>query len=146
MNLVFAPSVYALIISGIALTVCLISDIRSRTIYPIVCFALFAAASFESGKDYANSVIIALLGFLPMLAAAKFGNGGGGDALLIAALGYTLPSLFSLYLYLFSSLFYLIVLIIAIRRTGDRKKQLPYVPFVFAAWVVLVLFFLTGVM
>ena len=142
----FTPTVYALIASGAALVICLFTDLKNRSINPWICLALVVAASFEPGKDYAMSIISALIGFLPMVLAAKLGNGGGGDALLLGALGYTLPFLFSLYLFLFSSFLYLIVLAAAIIKTKDRKKRLPYVPFVFAAWIIMVAFNFTGVM
>jgi Flp pilus assembly protein protease CpaA len=146
MNITFTPSLYSLIASGIALVICLVTDLKSKTICPWVCLALIVAASFEPHKDYVTSIIVALIGFLPMVLAAKFGNGGGGDALLIGALGYTLPSLFSLYMFLLASFFYVVVLAVVVIATKDRKKQLPYVPFVFAAWLVLLVFHLTGVM
>ena len=142
----FTPSVYALITSGVTLAICLFTDIKKQLISPWVCLALVIAASFEPGKDYGMSIVSALIGFLPMLLAAKFGNGGGGDALLLGALGYTLPFLFSLYLFLLSSFLYMIVLAAVVIKTKDRKKQLPYVPFVFTAWIVLVVFHFTGVM
>ena len=140
------PSLYEIIIVSIALLICTITDIRTRQINPWVCVALIVAAAFEPNKDYVNSLITALIGFIPLFIVARVGNGGDGDALLFGAIGFTVPFTFALYLFFLTSFLYVIVLTGVVIKTKDKKKQLPYVPFISAAWVLLLIMYSTGVL
>lgn len=139
------PTLYELIIVSIVLIICTITDIRTMTIPPWLCLVLIAVAAFEPGRDYANSLISALAGFIPLFILARIGNGGDGDALMFGAIGFTVPLVFALYLFLFTSILYTIVLGGVVIKTRDRKKQLPFVPFILAAWTILHVLHYTGV-
>lgn len=138
------PTLFEIIATGVVLVICVITDIRKNIIWPWLCILLVVVASFEPNKDFGMSALTAAIGFLPMFVIAVIGKGGGGDALLMGALGYTLPFIFSLYMYLASSMYYVIVLSVVVIKTKDSKKQLPYAPFVFAGWLTMLILYMTG--
>ncbi len=139
------PTAYELVITGIAILICTITDIRNGTIFPLVCLALVIAAAFEPGKDYALSLISAGISFSILFIIARFGKGGDGDALLNGAVGFTLPLMYMLYVFLIASVAYALVLGFFILRTHNREMQLPYAPFILVGWIVTLILFLTGV-
>lgn len=136
-----APSVFALAATGTALLICLITDLKKKEISPWVCAALVVVTSFDPGKDYVLSIVSALIGFLPLYISALIGHGGGGDALLSGALGYALQIMFALYTFLFASVLYALVLAVVVIITKEKKKQLPYVPFLTAGWAITLLIY-----
>lgn len=140
------PSVYALIISGLALAITSITDIRKREICPWVCLALIVLASFDPGKNFGLSILTSFICFLPLFISARIGNGGDGDALLMGAVGYATPFLYGVYTMLFASILYVIVLAAVELYKKKRRMQLPYAPFCFAGWLVVLIFYLTGAM
>lgn len=139
-----APTLFALIASGITLAFNLYLDLKKGEISPWACAVLFVVASFEPCKDYAMSFLSAAIGFLPMFIVAVIGHGGAGDALLIGSLCYTLPLVFSVYMCLFASLSYVFALIPMIIKSKDSKKRLPYVPFICIGWLIILTFYLAG--
>ena len=141
------PTLYELIITGITLLICTITDIKKREINLWACFGLMIAAAIEPNKDFSMSFVSAALGFIPLFVIARFGQGGDGDALLMGALGFTLPLLYFLYLYFVTSILYAVVLgaIIIIKKENRKKKVLLYAPFVTGAWIIMVILLATGV-
>lgn len=140
------PSVYALIISGLTLAISSVTDIKKREICPWVSLALVVLASFDQGKNFGLSILTALICFLPLFFSARFGNGGDGDALLMGAVGYATPFLFGVYTLLFASILYVIVLAAVELYKKKRRMQLPYAPFCFGGWMIVLIMFLTGVL
>lgn len=140
------PTTYELVITGAAILVCTVTDIHSWKISPWVCLALVIAAAFEPGKDYVMSVIGTFIGFAPLFIVARFGKGGDGDSLLNGAIGFTLPLMYMLYMFLVTSVLYAVVLAGVVIRTRNMEKQLPFVPFLMAGWIVMLVLFLTGVL
>jgi len=138
------PTLFEIIATGIVLVICVVTDIRKNIIFPWLCGLLVLVASFEPNKDFGMSILTAAIGFIPMFIIAVLGKGGGGDSLLMGALGYTLPFIFSLYMYLVASLYYVLVLSAVVIKTKDKKKQLPYAPFVFASWLTVLILYMTG--
>ena len=145
MGLPTLPTLFEIIATGIVLVICVVTDVRKSVIWPWLCGLLVLVASFEPNKDFGMSILTAALGFVPMFIVAVLGKGGGGgDALLIGALGYTLPFIFSLYMYLAASLYYVFILSVVIIVTKNKDKLLPYAPFVFAGWLTILILYMTG--
>lgn len=125
-----APTLYELIICGIALTVLTIQDIKDGKISsPIVCLVLAVAAVLEFDKDFLQRLYGAALGFIPLFLVARFGGGGDGDALVCGTIGFVMPLRFTAYFLLFTSTAYVIVLAIVKIITKNQTKQLVYMPF-----------------
>ena len=133
------PPLYPLLLSLAVLIVCIVTDLKCRQISPLVCLAFLLLSLFDSGRNYLASCGGAFLGFLPLFIAALFGSGGGGDALLAGVLGFILPFRFAAYLLLTASFSYMLVLALAAWKTGNRKIQLPYAPFLGFGWLLVLM-------
>ena len=142
-----APTLYELIICGIAIAIMTVEDIREGKISPPICLILVILAAFEPAKDYLAGLYGALIGFIPLFLCARFGGGGDGDALVAAAIGFTVPMRFEVYFLFTSSVVYVAVLAIAVLRTKNKYKQYPYLPFMAIGFVITVIYtiFTTGV-
>lgn len=135
-------SLYALVITFCVLATSTITDLKMRVIEPFLCLALLLAAFLDQPKDYVQSLFGLLIGFVPFFIIALAGHGGGGDALLAGAVGWTMHLYITAYTLLFSTALYAVVLIIAVLVTGDKKKQFPFAPFMLAGWIASLLILL----
>ena len=132
------PGVYSLILVTLFLVACTVTDIRNRTVSPPLCLCLVCLSLLEIPKDYLQSLYGFLIAFLPFFLVALFGSGGGGDALMAGAVGWVCGPRLSAYTSFLSSAYYAVVLLLVVCLTRDRKKQLPFAPFLLAAWLTLV--------
>ena len=98
------PPLYPLILSFAAIVACIITDLKWRKIYPLICLFFALLSILDPQKNYLTACGSAFLGFFPLFIMALFGSGGGGDALLAGALGFILPFRFAAYLLLLASI------------------------------------------
>ena len=144
-----------------ALTICIIITVLLiiQTLYDIKKGKLLVSAT---GMIALMSLHGILSGTLPLSAcllgaailfviyflAAVFGKGGGGDALLLGALGAVLGFHTALYLVLFSSICLLIFAIIYFicakigKKKDGEKERLPFAPFVLSGWIALIIYYI----
>lgn len=144
--LVGRPSDFALLVSGITLMICTITDLNNHKIFPLIPILLFIVSSFDPDKNYIASLITGLLCFAPLFISARFGKGGEGDSLVMGAVGYATPTMFGLYTLLVASVSYLITLIFVMIATKRKVKQLPYVPFILIGWLVVLSLYVSEVL
>ena len=133
------PPLYPLILSFAAIVACIITDLKWRKIYPLICLFFALLSILDPQKNYLTACGSAFLGFFPLFIMALFGSGGGGDALLAGALGFILPFRFSAYMFLTASLLYIVVLAFLVWKKKNRKLQLPYAPFLGAGWLTVLI-------
>ena len=135
----FMPGWYGLAISAAALVYLTIKDIRTKEISLWVCLGVAVLACLEPHKDFMNGLYGLLIGFIPLFLIARIGHGGDGDALVAGALGFLLgPGTIS-YTLIFGYIAYFFALAIAVIKTKDRKKQLPFIPFMSFGYAVVLL-------
>lgn len=164
-----APTLYELIICGIALVILTKQDMQyslysilyklytlfslkfllrsfcgplkdGRISSPIVCLVLALAAVIEPDKDFFQRLYGVALGFIPLFLVARFGGGGDGDALVCGTIGFVMPLRFTAYFLLFTSTVYVIVLAIVKVITKNKTKQLVYMPFVSLGFVAAIVY------
>lgn len=133
------PNVYSILIVSFVLIACTITDIKNKTIEPWLCGVLVVASCLDPSKDYKWSLIGLAVGFIPFFLLALVGHGGGGDALLMGAIGWSVSIYCLADMMLYSTMLYALVLAVWVFITKDKKKQLPFAPFVLAAWVFLLM-------
>jgi len=136
MGLDLNVSLYSIIIVTIVLIASTITDLKKRVIEPWLCLALVLAAFIDQPKDYAMSLLGLAVGFIPFFLMAIAGNGGGGDALLAGAVGWSTHLYLAAYTLLGATFLYAFVLLIVVIVTKDKKKQLPFAPFMLSGWLL----------
>ena len=130
-----------IVIEIIALLAAAISDIRSMTV-PL--FLLPSAMASEilillmSQENHAEAFICAGAAFLIMLVPAVFVNGGGADALAACSLCLALDGRAGLYALILGEL--CTVPYLLFRKKESKTKDYPLIPFLFAGFLVVLLF------
>ena len=130
--------IFALIITGLTLILCIFTDNKKARVWPLLCGILFILASFEPGKDVGLSVLSAIFGYAPTFIVSSREEYGWLDAFLLGALGYALPFMFSIYFFLASSLYYMIGLCVM------ETQEFPFIPFICAGWLTTLIIYLLG--
>ena len=138
------PTIYEIIISMIALIICTVTDIKSKSIIPLVPLLLIVAGLFTPNKDYLANFYCLLIGFLPIFLVNRFGNGGDGDALVCGALGFSMPVNFGAKVFLLTGVLYFIVLLVVVIIKKDKKLQLPYMPFLTLSYIIVLVLHMSG--
>lgn len=131
------PTLYGSILCILLLAISTYTDIKTRMINPWLAVIVLGLSLIE-GKS--GELIYYLAGamcaFAPIFITARFGSGGDGDALIAGVIGFIMPLPFTASWLIFTHLFYIITLGIAVIKTKDKKKQLPFIPFMAAAWII----------
>lgn len=125
-------------VSIIGLTVCSITDIRSRKIYIMPCFIMIVFGIFVNfiiqGNDWKEFIPGIGIGLLLLLIASIKSSGiGKGDGLVVFALGCMVKG-DKVFQIVFLSFLFVIIFggLGAIRKKIKLKSELPFVPFLFA--------------
>ena len=138
------PSVYEIIITIVALTICTVTDIKKREINPMIPVLLMAAGFLTPNKNYMENIICFLIGFAPIFLVNRVGNGGDGDALMCGAMGFSMPLNFGAMVFLITCTLYVVVLLPAIILTKNKKLQLPYIPFLSFTYIIVLIIHISG--
>lgn len=133
-------SIYELLTTGIILIICCISDIKRNEIMYTPCFIGVLLSLIFPQRNLMKSIGGALLGFLPLFITALLGNGGGGDAIVAATLGFIYPLTNAAYIFLLASSAYVLILSVIVLVIKDKKKQIPYIPFLMGSWLIITIF------
>lgn len=117
------------------LTVCVITDLKSRKIYNKVIFPglliAFASHMLLGGfQDLLSSLIGFVVGFVVLFIPYLMGGIGAGDVKLLALIGALMGSSFVLYTSIYMALaggFIALVLLVKEKKIWTFLKSLPYI-------------------
>ena len=148
---VIDPGLFVPILVLLALGVAAVCDSQTGQIpvflFPVLWALCLPLTFFSYRFDLMDSVIGCLISVCVFLILAIFFKGGGGDILMMGAVGWCLGIRGTVYLILLSSLFYLIFTLgvfgyrLAKGKPGNiLTSQYPYAPFVLCGYIVQVLF------
>lgn len=134
---------YQYLLTGAALGICSVTDLRHRTVdrRVVAAYILLAAAGhLASGTEHPVQAAAGLLpgAFCFLLSWATRQGLGYGDSALILACGASLgfwPCVqLAFWAFLLAGLFSLTCFVL---RRADRKKEIPFVPFLFLGLILL---------
>lgn len=143
---------YIITIVSIGLMLCAYTDIKKQKIILAVpiCLVLLTAGYWlitKQNEVWLFAVVGAVTAGITYFIPALLGKGGGGDVIMMAAIGFCIGIYQIVYLIIFTSVFYLCFLLIRLSKeiveNNDGaakdilKKRYPYIPFVLAGWMLL---------
>lgn len=127
----------ALIIAS--LTIAAVTDIKTQKI-PILLFPITLALLIAVLKPDMDHICGGILLGVTFLMFALFGNGGGGDVLMMAVVGYQMGVRAALWCGLMSytcyALFAVGYYITRKKKNRDKKKQFPFAPFAMLGFLI----------
>lgn|GEM_PF-1312383 len=149
--MLYTYQIYTTVAIAVALVIATYYDCKSGVIpiflFPVLPAVILPLAVVSGQMDIVYSFIGLLIGALTFWSLAFFFDGGGGDILMMSALGWCLGIRGIIILILASSVIYavfatIVIGIYAIKKRAKEalEKQYPFAPFVLAGFLVCLLF------